>query len=98
MPQAAGGSAARHEEQDYLAMLRGASAALSSAPNSHERGTFFPNWPTDENEHDDVEVTRAIRRAARAVLARKTETGEGGRRVSKQDVGHLLEYLASMLE
>lgn len=79
-------------------MLRGAAGALSSAPNSHERGTFFPNWPTDENEQDDVEVTRAIRRAARAVLARKTETGEGGRRVSKQDVGRLLEYLASMLE
>lgn len=100
MSQGAGepGEAHAHEAGDYLALLRGAAGALESAPHSQERKIFFPNWPTDENELDDVRVTRAIRRAARAVLARKTETGEGGRRVSKQEIAHLLHYLASMLE
>lgn len=86
------------EPGDYLALLRAAADALEAAPRSGERATFFPNWPFDENELDNPEVTRAIRRAARAVFARKTETGEGGRRVSKQELSHLIHYLASMLE
>ena len=100
MSQGAGepGVAHEHEAGDYLALLRGAASALESAPHSHERRIFFPNWPTDENELDDVEVTRTIRRTARVVLARKTPTGEGGRRVSKRDVAALIGYLASMLE
>jgi hypothetical protein len=89
---------AAHETGDYLSLLRGAADALEAAPGSEVRGTFFPNWPFDENELDKPEVTRAIRRAARAVFARKTETGEGGRRVSKQELSHLIHYLASMLE
>lgn len=83
---------------DYLAMLRGAADALEAAPRSGERGTFFPNWPFDENDLDRPEVTKAIRHVARAVLARKTPTGEGGRRVSKREIAQLLHYLAAMLE
>lgn len=83
---------------DYLAMLRGAADALEAASGSESRGTFFPNWPFDENDLDRPEVTKAIRHVARVVLARKTETGEGGRRASKREIAQLLHYLAAMLE
>ena len=83
---------------DYLALLRAAADALEAAPNSDTRGTFFPNWPFAENDLDKPEVTKAIRNVARAVLARKTVAGEGGRRVSKREVAQLLHYLAAMLE
>lgn len=83
---------------DYLAMLRGAADALEAAPNSDQRGTLFPNWPFDENDLDKPEVVKAIRHVARAVLARKTVAGEGGRRASKREVAQLLHYMAAMLE
>jgi hypothetical protein len=83
---------------DYLELLRSAADALKGTPGFDERPVFFPNWPFGENELDDPEVTRAIRRAAWAIIARRTEHGDGGRRVSKADIAELLIYVASMLE
>lgn len=95
------GERARYASAALVDQMRGVANVLENSPEAEEPRVRFPNWAADVDEPTAEEAARedGIRRAAAAILAERTLTGdEDVEPVSKWDLGALIHYIADMLE
>ena len=81
--------------QSIVTELRNVAERLKARPP--ERETLFPGWDPSTFEPSPDNPRSGIRRAALAIAAENISMDDGTK-ISLRDLGHLVHYIADMLE